>query len=216
MGYGIDTAAFISDGRLRNVIAANRTFIGRYLNPLRGWHDHLTVNEAKLISRAGLYVVSIFQENNSCPKNKKLHFTAERGIIDARSAVRQAETVCQPGYTPIYFAIDYNTQENDFEDYIFPYVNAIVGFLSKKSNNPEHYLFGVYGSKRTCKNVRGNYSATERYTWMSYAWRYPSIDFDDWNIKQTSASVIIGAGRTSLPVDYDESASVGGGGWRYI
>ena len=51
---------------------------------------------------------------------------------------------------------------------------------------------------------------------MSYAWRYPSIDFDDWNIKQTSASVVIGAGKTSLPVDYDESASVGGGGWRYI
>ena len=64
MGYGIDTAAFISDGRLRNVISANKTFIGRYLNPLSGWHDHLTVNEVKLISRAGLYVVSIFQENN--------------------------------------------------------------------------------------------------------------------------------------------------------
>ncbi len=216
MGYGVDTSAYISAGRLQNVIAANKTFIGRYLNPLENMHDHLTVNEVKLISDAGLFIVSIFQDNNSSPNDKKLHFTAERGAADAEAAVNQAEAIDQPSDTPIYFAIDYDTQEEDFEDYIYPYVNAIIEYLSDDEKNPNHYLFGVYGSKRTCKNVRGNYSATERYTWMAYAWQYSTIDFDDWNIKQTSSQVTLGTGAASLPVDYDESAAIGGGGWRYV
>lgn len=83
MGYGIDTSAYISAGRLQNVIAANKTLIGRYLNQLENMLDHLIVNEVKLISDAGLFIVSIFQDNNFSPNDKKLHFTAERGAADA-------------------------------------------------------------------------------------------------------------------------------------
>lgn len=204
MGLGCDTATKVNSSRLNAIQNEGMSFIGRYLNRLEGSHDELTYDEINLICGAGLYIYSIYQASGTTGTS---HFNYANGENDADDAIYLAPNLGQPGNTPIYFAVDFDATIEQIVNYIVPYFQ---GVLSKLQNS--EYRLGIYGSRQVCGYIRGSYSPTERYTFISdNSW---SGDFDDWNLRQYNWDTTIGSGSSAINVDYNESSSYGGGGWQ--
>ncbi|TDA68863.1 MAG: DUF1906 domain-containing protein, partial [Clostridia bacterium] len=157
----------------------------------------------------GLYIVSIYQNNGSTGAD---YFTNSQGISDAEDAVALANNLAQTDNTPIYFAVDFDATASEVTDNIVPYFQGVLSVLNNSTKNPNGYRLGVYGSRAVCGYIRGTYSATTRYTFIvDNSWRG---DFDDWNLRQYNFNTLLGTGTGQINVDYVESSSYGGGGWK--
>lgn len=200
MSLGCDTATRVTSAHLKAIQNEGMTFIGRYLNRLDGSHDELTESEAKLISDAGLYIVSFYQARGTTSPS---HFTFENGMADGEDAIRLANNIGQRKGSPIYFPVDFDASTEVIESNIANYLRGLE-YKIKYSD----YLLGIYGSPNVCEFCRSYYSATKRYTCVSdCGW---SGDFDDWNLRQYNHDTPLSSG---ILVDYEESSSHGGGGW---
>lgn len=209
MALGCDTATNVTSARLTTLQDNNFTFVGRYLNRVEGAHDGLTADEVTRISNGGLYIVSIYQNNGSTGAD---YFTNSRGVSDAEDAVALANGLAQTDNTPIYFAVDFDATASEVTDNIVPYFQGVLSVLNSSTKNPNGYKLGVYGSRAVCDYIRGTYSATTRYTFIvDNSWRG---DFDDWNLRQYNFNTLLGTGTGQINVDYVESSSHGGGGWK--
>jgi hypothetical protein len=209
MALGCDTATNVTSARLTTLQDNDFTFVGRYLNRVEGAHDGLTAAEVKRISEGGLYIVSIYQNNGSTGPD---YFTNSQGVSDAEDAVTLADDLGQTDNTPIYFAVDFDATTSQIRDNIVPYFQGVLSVLNSSSKNPNGYKLGVYGSRAVCGYIRGSYSATTRYTFIvDNNWQG---DFDDWNLRQYKFNQTLGSGTGQIKVDYVESSSHGGGGWK--
>lgn len=205
MALGCDTATNVTTARLTTIKNKNFKFIGRYLNRVEGYQDGLTTAEVDRISNGGLHIVSIFQISKSLD-----HFTNANGKDDAENAVGLASDLGQTSGTPIYFAIDRDM--TSITDYVVPYFQGIKSILESSTKNPEGYKMGVYGSRAVCAYIRGTSSATQRYIFIvDNNWQGT---FNDWNLRQYNFNTQIGTGSGKINVDYVESSSNGGGGWK--
>ena len=206
MALGCDTATIVTSARLTTLKNAGMKFVGRYLNYLSGYHDKLTSEEVSRISNAGLYIVSIYQNYGT---NKASYFTASNGVVDAKDAISLAKSLGQPKNTPIYFAVDFDALDSELKSNIVPYFQSVLGTL-KRQDMP--YRLGIYGSKKVCAYIRGTYEATDRYTFVvDNSW---AGQFTDWNLRQYNFNKSLGSGNGKIVVDYNESSSHGGGGWK--
>lgn len=209
MALGCDTATNVTAARLTTLKDNNFTFVGRYLNRVEGAHDGLTAAEVTRISNGGLYIVSIYQNNGSTGAS---YFTNSQGVSDAEEAVELADNLGQTDNTPIYFPVDFDATASQVTNNIVPYFQGVLSVLNSSSKNPNGYRLGVYGSRAVCEYIRGTYSATTRYTFIvDNKWRG---DFDDWNLRQYNFNTDLGSGTGKIKVDYVESSSHGGGGWK--
>ncbi|WP_339321504.1 glycoside hydrolase domain-containing protein [Paenibacillus sp. FSL W8-0194] len=209
MALGCDTATRVTAARLKTLKDYKMTFVGRYLNRVEGAHDELTTAEVDTISDGGLFIVSIYEKNGA---TKQDYFTNANGVSDATDAVKLAGNLGQPNGTPIYFTVDtrdWTTQE--IKDKVVPYFQGVLSVLNNSSKNPHGYKMGIYGSRAVCSYIRGAYSATERYTFIVDSW--PGT-FDDWNLRQYKYNTDLGTDAAKIKVDYVESSSNGGGGWK--
>lgn len=209
MALGCDTATNVTDARLTTLKNNNFTFIGRYLNRVEGAHDGLTDAEVKRISDGGLYIVSIYEKNGATSQD---YFTNANGVSDATDAVKLAGDLGQTNGTPIYFTVDtrdWTTQE--IQDKVVPYFQGVLSVLNSSTKNPHGYKVGIYGSRTVCSYIRGTNSATERYTFIVDSW--PGT-FSGWNLRQYNYNTDLGTGTGAIKVDYVESSSDGGGGWK--
>lgn len=207
MALGCDTATNVTAARLTTLKNNKMTFVGRYLNRVEGYQDGLTNAEVTRISDGGLYIVSLWQISKTLS-----HFTNANGVEDAETAVGLAEDLGQTNGTPIYFAIDFDATSKQITDYVVPYFQGIKSVLDSTSKNPNKYKMGVYGSRAVCAYIRGTYSATTRYTFIvDNSW---SGTFSEWNLRQYNFNTDLGSGTGMIKVDYVESSSHGGGGWK--
>jgi Domain of unknown function (DUF1906). len=111
-----------------------------------------------------------------------------------------------------YFAVDFDATTSQIRNNIVPYFQGVLSVLNSSSKNPNGYKLGVYGSRAVCGYIRGSYSATTRYTFIvDNNWQG---DFDDWNLRQYKFNQTLGSGTGQIKVDYVESSSHGGGGWK--
>lgn len=157
MGKGIDRAVpFRSMKDLMKIKKYGYTFIGRYLS--RSLWKSLSLKESKLISDAGMYVVSVYQNSN----NKPSYFTSARGVQDAQDAIRRAHGVAQPLGSVIYFAVDFDTNHATI-DQVQAYFDAVYPIV-----NNAGYHVGVYGSYFTCSCVRVKLPHIR--VWQTVAW----------------------------------------------
>lgn len=207
MALGCDTATNVTAARLTTLTNNNFTFVGRYLNRVEGYQDGLTSAEVTRISNGGLFIVSLFQISKSLD-----HFTNSNGVNDAETAVGLAKELGQTSSTPIYFAVDRDMTSSQITSYVVPYFQGILSVLNNGTKNPNSYKLGVYGSRAVCSYIRGTYSATTRYTFIvDNSWQGT---FNDWNLRQYNFNTVVGSGSGSINVDYVESSSNGGGGWK--
>ena len=196
MTLGCDTAASLTEARLKTLSDSKYTFVGRYLSG----SYLMDQAEAKRISKAGLFIVSIWEKGRP---TSSAYFTDARGLTDAREAISAALSIKQPTDTPIYFAVDYDASASDISGPIKAYLQSVKKVFEE---NKYYYSLGLYGSG----SVLNYYKNTFTYTWLAgaAAWN-GSGSFTGWSIRQHDNNTSIGA----FQIDKDESNGRGGG-WK--
>lgn len=200
MALGCDTATAINASTIKTLVDGGYTFVCRYI---KGSYA-ITASEKKIITDAGLYVVSIWEKGN--PTNVD-YFTASQGTSDAEDAIEAAKDLGQPEDTPIYFAVDYDASDSDVRGAITKYLQAIKAVFADQGYP---YQLGLYGSGA----VLSFFQNTFTYTWLagSTGWR-GSKDFTNYAMKQYDNDTTIGSGSGKITIDKDESNGAAGG-WK--
>lgn len=196
MGLGCDTATTLTSNRITTLAKNHYTFVCRYLSGSYA----MSLDEAKRISKAGLFIVSIWEKGR--PTNSS-YFTANQGDSDAVQAITAAKALGQPKGTPIYFAVDYDASASDISGPIRIYLQAVKKVFSADNHS---YALGLYGSGSVLKYFKNTYS----YTWLAGASAWSgSEDFADWYMKQYANNTPIGS------FTIDKNISNGrAGGWK--
>lgn len=168
-------------------------FAGRYY---KDSDTCLTKPEAEALSRAGLWIVSIWEHGFPTQVG---YFGRSRGLQDGHVSAIRALDAGQPQGTAIYYTVDYDADANDLPE-IGQYFRAIGGIGSG-------YAVGVYGSGLVCNHLRATGLAEKSWLAAPLGWR--GSEYDGWDIRQTAVDRRL----CGVSVDLDESRG-DGGGWR--
>jgi glycoside hydrolase-like protein len=202
MAKGLDANVHCTD-QAQCIKQAGFDFVGRYYKFVSRAQP-LTRAEAIALSRAGLYIVAVYE--NGRP-TRAGYFSHTKGLQDGKRAYEYARDVIgQPEGAPIYFAVDYDASIPDLDGVITEYFGGLAqAFDAASSGNPA-YPIGVYGSGCTCAWLLKHTSVT--YTWlaMSRGW-CGSRTFAGWNLRQSASEHAV----CGIAVDLDESSGHGGG-----
>ena len=205
MAKGCDTAAYLTDSRVDALVGKGYSFVGRYIDYLKGAHNDLTEKEVGLICNAGLEIVSLYQPKGM---NSSTHYSASQGKSDVIEALELARYLRQPKNTAIYFCVDFDPLESVVRSNILPYFDAVYQAIIDKEGNPEGYRMGVYGSGLVCSSVEKNKSSVYTMLANATAWQ-GSSSYTQWNIKH-KLPISVGG----IDVEPCESSTSGTGVWR--
>jgi Domain of unknown function (DUF1906) len=167
-------------------------FVSRYIS----WNTdgkNLTHDEARKLSDAGLMVVCNWE------------FAAteaaqgyQRGMTNAREAIRQAAACGMPYGRPIYFSVDFAPSDAQWPD-------VIAYFAGIRSVIPVRQI-GVYGGYDTI--VRAVSGGWARWFWQTYAWSggrwHPAA-----HVRQTRNHVLM----AGVMLDLDDAMVTDYGQW---
>jgi LysM repeat protein len=151
MSKGFDCATKLNKTAAIELKRAGFEFVARYLG--NSWKT-FNKDEAKVITEAGLKLISIFEKS---PLSVS-YFTKSQGINDAKEAESFANAVGQPHGTAIYFTVDYDAQPS--------HMSAILSYLDGVRETLKDYKVGLYGSFTVMNAVKGKVD----YYWQTYAW----------------------------------------------
>ncbi|HVI39670.1 MAG TPA: glycoside hydrolase domain-containing protein, partial [Anaerovoracaceae bacterium] len=167
MALGCDTATTLTAVRVQSLVNNKYTFAGRYL----GGSYAMSLAEAKRISNAGLYIVSIWEKGRP---TRPAYFTDAQGTSDGQSAITAAKALGQPAGTPIYFTVDYDASLADIKGPITIYLQAIKKVFEGNNN---YYELGLYGSGSVLNYFKNTYT----HTWLAGATAWSgSSTFTGW------------------------------------
>ncbi len=160
--------------------------VGRYYSK-SDW-KRLTPTEAQQLIAARLTLFTVYQDAN----DSAAQFNAETGTAQAQEAMRQAKTVIrQPEGTAIYFAVDYDASQQDHDQNIRPYFEAINQAFSE-AGSP--YKIGVYANGLINQNLLDDKLVD--FTWLSQSTGFRDYDkfkeSNKWNILQGPPVTISG------------------------
>lgn len=196
MGKGLDCTANVSN-HLHALKEAGYTFFGRYYSH-SPWKN-LTRPEAEAISKAGLYVVAVFEAAGD-------HigaFSASQGYQDANTAIAQAKECGQPLSSCIYLAVDLDANTDELVNAIEPYFQAAHAVIKGAG-----YEVGVYGSGMVCNFVISSGYASKSWLANAKSWS----GYDNWH---GHADIVQGLPTTVAGISCDTDTSNGSaGGWQ--
>jgi hypothetical protein len=133
--------------------------VGRYYTSDRNNGKILTGPEAKALSEAGIGIWAVYQDR----QNQASDFSSAKGKASAEDALTYAQTIiAQPKGSGIYFAVDYDASEQDYNSAIKPYFEAIQETFAA---NGSPYRAGVYGSGLVCQSLLD--AGLIHLTWIS-------------------------------------------------
>lgn len=157
---GFDSANPLTPSLAALFVSQGYSFVGRYLAPECSW-KRLTVDEARIINEAGLYIVSFFERYQDRAREG-----APAGAEDGETTFQLAKEVGQPEGTTIYLPADYNAGPEDFD--------AIEAYMRAADQQMPGYELGVYGSYSVCKAMyeRGVTKKLMQTIAWSYGKRY--------------------------------------------
>ena len=174
MKYGFDANRDLSHFA-KCLVSKGYSFVCRYYN-VNNLSKNLSYPEANFLSAAGLSIVVVWE--NGFPTGSS-YFSYNKGVVDATAAYEYAsQTIKQPDFTPIYFAVDYDASESEVDGVISDYFKGVVSVISGSN-----YLVGVYGSGLVCEKIKA--AGYAGYTWLaqSTGWR-GSQTYKDYNLRQ--------------------------------
>ena len=112
MLLGIDCASVLNKTTATRARNAGFSFAGRYLVPA-SYSKALTYNEAKIISDAGLRILSVYETTAS-----RATEGAAAGSYDGTIAANLAREIGMPTNAVIYFAVDFDAGSRNFPSII--------------------------------------------------------------------------------------------------
>ena len=133
--------------------------IGRYYTKTRTNTKILTVDEARLLSNAGIRIWVVYQNRHRQP----VDFSPVKGKREAEDALDYARNVIkQPAGSAIYFSADFDASSDELKSAIRPHFDAIAAAFAA-AGNP--YRIGVYSSGLVCKSLLD--AGVVKLTWLS-------------------------------------------------
>lgn len=208
MGWGID-----SSSPLTNEVSCIKDstingnpilWVVRYYN-VNDPSKNLTKSEAQALSNAGLGIIANWE--NGYPTSTS-YFTNAQGQADGLEAFSYAaDTIGQPGYTPVYFSVDYNAYTSADKTAILDYFTGVAqGYEQYKTNQASQglpvteYYIGVYGEYEVLSGCNDVGAAT--YFWQAYSPGYENstTQFASDNLWQKSSEYLL----CTVYVDNDE------------
>ena len=200
---GCDTSTRLDQNKIETLKNHGYEIVGRYLtNVENGTLDKkMTKSEVELILKNGLSIFPIFQEYGAANSA----FNQQQGYTHAQKAVQAAYDLCIPSGTTIYFAVDYDPQEAEITNYVYPYFKGINQYFSQ-IDSP--YNIGVYGTRNVCRLLRKYENATFRIDNLfvsdaSYGFS-GNLGFtmpELWAFDQFATDITIGEGNGRISID---------------
>jgi hypothetical protein len=158
MNIGLDCSTALTSTTARLFKNQQNTFVGRYITP--GSWKSLTVAEVASIKAAGLQILSVFERTADRTKGG-----ATTGSADGKLAYGHARTIGQPLGSAIYFAVDYDAQQVDYD--------RIEAYLRAAAIEIPGYKLGVYGSFYVIEEMHKRDVCS--YYWQTVAWSRRNI-----------------------------------------
>ncbi|GGD95266.1 DUF1906 domain-containing protein [Paenibacillus nasutitermitis] len=155
MAKGLDCAIPLSASNAKVLAGAGFVFAARYLVPERLSWKRLNRAEAEAITSAGMQIVSVYETSANRPAGGAAH-----GKSDGLAALREAKLIGQPKGSAIYFAVDYDAGQQDYE--------VIEHYLRAASAQLLDYHTGVYGSYAVIEEMAKRQACS--HFWQTYAW----------------------------------------------
>ena len=131
---------------------AGKDAVFRYLR-------NLTKAEVNAIHGAGLGLLLLYETN---PTHAS-YFTQDKGVSDAKDALKQAEKLGAPSSAVIVHTVDYDAAEGDL-DAIDAYVEGVVLVLKDRA--------GLYGDYLVISHVKQ--TGAVKWLHQTYGWSYGS------------------------------------------
>ncbi len=164
-----DTSTRVTSTKAKRIYANDFRIIGRYLtgSTLAG-PKNLTKEELETLFNQGLSVFAIYQDEKEYyrthPDEETTvnYYNYNQGFEDAKKAVKAASDLGIPYGEPIFFAVDYDFNNDQTTDMIIPHFQGIIEYIRQNGNK---YLVGCYGPRNICKRISDNGYAT--YSFVS-------------------------------------------------
>ncbi len=197
-GEACDCITEITDARAKTLKSQGYKTIGRYLTNATNMNLDKNIKEGEIqtILRNGLTIFPIFQTWGIYVD----YFSNVQGANDAIEAYKAARKYGFKRGTIIYFAVDYDTYDDEIESNIIPYFEAIN---SKFESYDNYYQVGIYGTRNVCTKVSNKGLAVKSFVSdMSYGYsgnighKLP----DNWAYDQIS-TITIGSGEGQIEID---------------
>lgn len=191
---GIDSASPVSAAAAKKLAELGYSFCGRYLAP-SGWKV-LTADEAMNIHDAGLSILLVWETTADRAKSG-----SAGGAQDGAMAAGKAAALGVPAGTVIYYAVDYDAGQGDYD--------AIEAYLTAAGAASAPYAVGVYGSYRVVEEMRRRGACTA--FWQCCAWSYGKLSEHadayqaEWSGTANAKAL---AARVGFDVDLDEAGSL--------
>jgi hypothetical protein len=179
------------------------SFVGLYFFRSSGYKKHLTPDVARCICRAGLFIVSLWEDGD--PTSAE-YFSSARGCTDAKSYLAQASGWVPSG-SVVYPTYDFDPSPSDIAGPCSDYATAFHSVIKVDGA----YDCGAYGSGALLTHLMG--IGVINRTMLSQSRDYSG--HSDWvdraDIVQGPATVYHG-----LDIDPDVSVTGNGGGWKLV
>ncbi|MDE8133644.1 DUF1906 domain-containing protein [Erysipelothrix rhusiopathiae] len=169
-----DTRFEITTSRLDQLKNMGIKAIGRYINGTD--FKILRKGELERIIDGGVGVIPIYQENGTSTSD----FNETIGVEQANKAEKNAQSFNIPYGSIIYFAVDYDAQDDAITSFILPYFRGINKTL-------KNYKVGVYGTRNVCQRVYANGLSASSYVSNMSSGYSGNLGFkmpDNWNFDQ--------------------------------
>lgn len=194
---GIDYTQQTTHAMVNAMKAAGIEYVGRYVVPERASYldkslswKRFTASEAKILTDAERYILSIFETTADSPKHG-----ADRGTLDGRYAYGEMRHICQPEGSTIYFCCDWDAQPEEYP--------VILEYLKAAQKEISGYHAGCYGKYALMEYLSAH---GINYLWQTIAWSYGKLSKYA-NIHQLKQESISGIGTA------DRNESFGGEGF---
>lgn len=141
-----DTRFEITNARLHILRSMGIEAVGRYLTG--GDFKGLREDEVPRILDGGIGLIPIFQGDGTGNSS----FNYNQGLLDAFEAITAANRFNLPKDAIIYFAVDYDPQDHEIIDYIFPYFKGICDKI--KTIFGSNHKIAIYGTRNVCTTIQ--------------------------------------------------------------
>lgn len=140
MPKGLDTTSNCG-AKAGEIRTAGYDFVARYLS--RDSWKVISPDESKQLSSAGLAIVLIYEDSPTSVS----YFSDSRGHSDGARAAEQAAAIGGNSGTTIYFAVDYNAEDQEITGAITNYFHGVATSLRTFATElGTFFRIGVYGS----------------------------------------------------------------------
>lgn len=198
---GCDTATRLDQDKINTLKNEGYEIVGRYLTNVEGGtlDKKMTLDEIQLIIDNGLSIFPIFQEYGA----SNSAFNYAKGVEQAEKAIKAAKGLKIPHGTTIYFAVDYDPQQSEIENYVIDYFKGITDIFTREEFV---YEIGVYGSRNVCLNLDRSSMVSIKNKFVSsssygFSGNLGYVMPKDWAFDQFAVDLVIGSGAGKLSID---------------